>query len=387
MKEGTCMEFVVDKAYKKSKKNHEMKLLAGKEGLKNTVSWVHILENVEVKGYVKGDELIFTTGIICQNKDDLLEFVRGLCKFHASGLVINVGPYIEEISQEVIDYCNKHNFPLFTVPWHIQLVDVTRDICSQIVKIKQYESSAASIFKEILFSGKEVLNFIDDLNGFGFEKESNYCILLLEVLAENIGYVNKIVKNNIKLLLNQFCSKQNMFLRHKTIVIVVSEMNKNQVTELSSEILRFFTTQYSYSIRIGVGKRAENINGLTDSYASARQSLRLAKKWNKNIINYEDIGIYKILLDGKKAALKKIYEETIGALEVIDQTNNTDYVEFVKIYVNYNGSVQKLADELYVHRNTINYKIKQIKKLIDCDLNKMEDQFKIMLALKIQKIL
>ncbi|RDU24434.1 PucR family transcriptional regulator [Anaerosacchariphilus polymeriproducens] len=384
------MELEVEKVYKNSKKNYDMKLLAGKDGLKNHISWVHILESVSVNGYVKGNEFVFTTGIIFENKVGLLEFVKGLYNSHASGLAINIGPYIKEIPKDVIDYCNKQHFPLFTIPWNIYLVDITKDICSLIVKDKQLDFNASTIFKEILFSSVKSEKYRKELKEFGYDADSSYCTLSMTIVSGTPQITfnqSKFVKNNVIQILNRAYANHSVFVKNKTIIIILCDVNKQQLSEIINEIKKFFSTTYTLSIRVGVGKIIPQLNNLVESYESSRETLLLATKWKKQIINYEDIGIYKILLDGKKSELINIYQESIGALENIDEINKTDYVEFVKIYIKYNGSIRKLSDELYVHRNTINYKLKQIKKLIGYDLSKMEDLFKIMLALKIERIL
>ena len=71
-----------------------MRILAGENGTGNIVQWIHTLEDVETGGFIHGGELIFTTGIAQEGNEWLLEFVENLYEREASGLVVNVGPYI-----------------------------------------------------------------------------------------------------------------------------------------------------------------------------------------------------------------------------------------------------------------------------------------------------
>ena len=80
-----------------------MRILAGENGTGNIVQWIHTLEDVETGGFIHGGELIFTTGIAQKGNEWLLEFVENLYEREASGLVVNVGPYITSVPQEVID--------------------------------------------------------------------------------------------------------------------------------------------------------------------------------------------------------------------------------------------------------------------------------------------
>ena len=97
------------------------KVIAGKGGMDRPVRWVQMVENAEIAAFLDGDEVIITTGIAISEKGDLLELIKVAYKNNASGIIINIGPFIKEISKEVIDFCNKHNFPLLQAPWEVQM--------------------------------------------------------------------------------------------------------------------------------------------------------------------------------------------------------------------------------------------------------------------------
>ena len=64
--------------------------------------------------------------------------------------------------QEVIDYCNKENFPLFTLPWSVYIIDITYDFCRRIIENEKIETTAAEAFKNIILSpeqGKKYYSF------------------------------------------------------------------------------------------------------------------------------------------------------------------------------------------------------------------------------------
>ena len=73
-----------------------MKLVAGREGLSNLVDWVHVVEEMDYVHFLKGRELIITTGIKEPDDAQLLEFTQRVYATGASGLVFNVGRYIRQ---------------------------------------------------------------------------------------------------------------------------------------------------------------------------------------------------------------------------------------------------------------------------------------------------
>ena len=48
-----------------------------------------------------------------------------------------------------------------------------------------------------------------------------------------------------------------------------------------------------------------------------------------------------------------------------------------------NASVNKASAQMFIHRNTINYKIKKIEHILSCDLSSFEERFTLMLAIKL----
>ena len=69
-----------------------------------------MVEDIEVPDFLHGNELVFTTGIAHFGNEWLLDFVTGLKKSNASGIVVNIGPYIDSIPSKVIVYCEKTIF-------------------------------------------------------------------------------------------------------------------------------------------------------------------------------------------------------------------------------------------------------------------------------------
>ena len=55
----------------------------------------------------------------------------------ASVIVINVGPYVKSIDQDIIDFANEHDFPVLEVPWSVHMAEIMRIICFEITKQQQ----------------------------------------------------------------------------------------------------------------------------------------------------------------------------------------------------------------------------------------------------------
>jgi DNA-binding PucR family transcriptional regulator len=140
-------------------------------------------------------------------------------------------------------------------------------------------------------------------------------------------------------------------------------------------------------IYVGISPNDYGILSLARSYKRALAVLRIAKKQNKPQLHYNNMGINQLLIEVEDMkVLKKFYDDTIGKLENYDIKNQTNYVEILKKYIDKNNSVEQVAKETYVHRNTINYKIKKIKEILECELN-YKDILNLVLAFHIKEYL
>ena len=123
------------------------KLIAGHSGLDKKVSWAHILELTECRGYVNGDELILTTGAGWKNEKDSLVFIRNLIAKNVAALCIQLGSKfnsfrtVSDIPQEMLDEANQSEMPLIVFPEEhdCRYVDLVRNLHSMILN-KSYKT-------------------------------------------------------------------------------------------------------------------------------------------------------------------------------------------------------------------------------------------------------
>ena len=113
----------------------------------------------------------------------------------------------------------------------------------------------------------------------------------------------------------------------------------------------------------------------------------MCTKQDADILYYDTLGIEKILLSVKdRKVLSDIEKNTLGRLIQYDKNNGTDLYDFLKIYIKNDGSIKKTADDLFVHRNTVNYKISKIESIINMDITNLDNLLLIKMVLEIEKL-
>jgi len=383
------MSITVSKLCANAQANYVMKLIAGKAGLNNYVRWVHLIENADVSPFLHGNEMVFITGVGINSESHLMSFVEELTAKRCSALVINTGKYIKSIPESVKDFCDINSLPLFTVPWEVRLIDITYDFCHRIVTGEEIETALATALRNLIFSPENEAGYKPTLERRGYYQAMDYCIGICSIkstLSEED--MKKAALADMQKVLNT-CGKQfSFFFQDKNLVLVCPDCNEQDVRQLLSAFDSILTSRNNdISITCGISPSKQGYKAISDGYRKAVMALRVASLHGSKCTGYSDMGIYKLLVHIKDTSvLHEIYDETLGVLEEFDSTNGTDYMDTLRCYLENDSSVQEVARIMFVHRNTVNYKLRRIKEILGCELN-YEDKLRLMLSFFIKEFL
>ncbi len=374
----------------RAEKKYKLKLVAGKGGIENPVRWVHMVEDKEVPNFLHGGELIFTTGIAHNIDIWLINFVDSLKKKNASGLVVNIGPYISKIPPQVIVYCEQNDFPLFIVPWETRLIDMTYDFCRMIIADEKTEQSLSDTFKNLILNPANKDGYSTMLAKMGFRESSKYRVVTMGIYQNGKNITNKLI-SEMQVEFIKITKLNNLprgaFVWDKCMILVYQHITESDIGQLVASVSDFVASKDGLKIHIGFSESIDGYSKLAKIYKKSKSALRIAKIKDIPSVAYEDIGIYKLLFEVEsQSVLHDYYNVVMGDLVSYDKENNSDYCKTLLQYIENDGSVQKVAEINNSHRNTINYKMKKIKELLNTELD-IKSTAEIVLAFKIYNII
>ena len=172
-------------------------------------------------------------------------------------------------------------------------------------------------------------------------------------------------------------------------VFVFSNYSEEEMREIMLKMIMLLRMK-EYQFYVGSSINHSGVEQLTNAYVQAKKVVNLSERngWENQLVQYRELGVYQLLLAiDDKNTMKQYYDAKLGVLEKHDQNNGSDYLEFLKVYLNSNCSINDTADKLFIHRNTVVYKIKKINELLDCDLSELEVRVKLFLAIMLQNII
>ena len=173
------------------------------------------------------------------------------------------------------------------------------------------------------------------------------------------------------------------------IFYVLNDFSNDEIEsvaeKIQSEKERYISVNKLY---VAVSKTNNKLKSLPKTYRIVLRMLRLAVRADMTPMFYDRLEVKKLILAVDDISLlESIYNENLKKLEVYDRDDGTDYMSFLRLYLKYDGSVQRVAQETFVHRNTINYQLAKIKKIFGNNLKTFEERFKIILAFEVRDVL
>lgn len=380
----------------------EMKLVAGEVGLNREVLWTHMVDSDTISAFLQGQELTFTTGIGISEKLPLLKLVQEVYRNGASGIVINIGPYVDKIGQDVLDFANEKAFPVFEVPWKIHMAEIMRIICFAITKEQQSRIEVTAALNNAFLCPAQEELYVFPLMRKGYLADSVYTAVTIRVEVQK----NTVAGERMEQLYSQLgshlrCNYKRILCcaQEKQLVLVLCDYTGQERKHVLTYIFQHFCNELKKeeTAVFCVGNQAEELRQLHKSYETANQMAEVSALGRipgeevygrHKMIVYKNAGIFRILFALKDEEVMQEYvRDTVQPLLEYDALHHTDLAGVLQCYLRHDGSLQDTANELIVHRNTVNYKINKASEILEMDLTRLENRLEVMLGFGICQIL
>ncbi len=142
-------------------------------------------------------------------------------------------------------------------------------------------------------------------------------------------------------------------------------------------------------VRVGIGSLREGVAGLKASAAEARAALagQRRRSGHVEVIWFDDVGLQRVLRDWymSKSAQDAV-SELLAPLERLSPPRAHEAVRTLGTWLEEGGSAVATAARLYLHRNTVHYRITQIERILDVDLADPDTRLALSLACRARQL-
>jgi len=197
----------------------------------------------------------------------------------------------------------------------------------------------------------------------------------------------------INLLQDAFPDRQHDFIISvsDTDVAIIKEIppsgDAKYLQRIAESISKKLETELSAKPMIGIGVPARHLRELADRYKEAITSIEIGKVFDpdKSIISYENLGIgrliYQLPVTLCEIFLTEVFKK--NPIEALDKETLYTIDSFFENSLN----VSETSRKLFVHRNTLVYRLEKIKKITGLDLREFEHAVIFKVALMVKKYL
>ncbi|MBQ8562553.1 MAG: PucR family transcriptional regulator ligand-binding domain-containing protein [Firmicutes bacterium] len=364
-------------------------LIAGEGGLSNIVKYTTTMEMPDIRTWLNQDLLLITTGYAIRNNPGaLVKLVEDLADVGCAGLLIKK-EYIGYVPQKAISLSNRLNIPLIIFPDHLPFNALFVPLMKAISQDQNAQIQNSRLFMDMIAAHSMDSQALPlRAEALGWPKPPLRVIILeLEEQTEITEQIHEAVSGQLSAL---HAGSLTMFSGHSLTLLVSSGNSTEGLTTCLEEIIETIRTRFSLTARAGISAPVTTYSQIRQAYADAKDALQIGKILKKESFLHaiEDCRLEQSFFQFRgNTQLKEYLQTTLGAVAAYDRENGTELMKTLQELIGCMGVKTKTAEKLFLHRNTLQYRIHKIEELTGMNLSDSETLLRLAMMLKIKPFL
>lgn len=366
---------------------------------------VTIIESLKVNLWLQGGEFLLTSSSTLTNDSETqYQLINNLIKFNAVGLAIKIQDKEFEISKNILKFAQKSNFPIFTIPATTTYLDIMDSINNILFVEREAEFFKKNLAKHLLTTRLDLIS-IPHLQSFDWLKSDSKTVVFQIGPDTNWLMTYEATTNSqapnywqgMRHLLFKLISSLNYLIQQTVIkdFLYVDDVNKISIilffqqnikqsdveTALKKISKQLSSIEHIKSegrvIYYGLSKSVSLDNIMeANRQASFSHDINQFIDTGSNFIPYTCVEFYDIMTH---LTDPKITNNLVTHLQPIIE--NTQLMDTLKSFFRNNEHLKKTSKDLFIHVNTLRYRLEKIRNLTDLDYKKTGDKFKLFLGI------
>ena len=459
-------------------------VLAGRAGLDRRISAVNILEDADIVRWMRGGELLLTTGYtVREDPSALSRLIPALAERRLAGLVVKIGLYLDGLSPSAELEANRHDFPVIGLPADALFNDILSEVFGTILNRHAVELARSNAiharltavaleggsFRELAQAVAELVDrpvVIRDTHGHALaatdgvpdDPEAEQVARPIQVGGTHHGEVVvwtggipvqahelKTMEHAATVAATAIAQERAVVSseqRHRTLllmqlitrrpvdraeiarwaaamgwdmnvpraVVLVELGDEEGAVRVAGQAIEGLLARAAQnatspstivwglrsglalllepgtslatvcqslhgvlsrarpglSVMVAAGSVADTLDDLSRSYEEATSTLALGRELHGRdfVLEHEELGVYRLLSRLSTDDLRHHCRSAIGPLFDYDRGHNGDLVHTLDVFLRCEGNRVRAAEELFIHYNTLRYRLSQIDKLV-----------------------
>ena len=170
-------------------------------------------------------------------------------------------------------------------------------------------------------------------------------------------------------------------------IIIVKELKDTDTFEDMNQTARMLVDMLNAEamsqVRVSYGNPVSEIKSVSRSYKEAKMALEVGKIFyaDKNVVPYNNLGIGRLIYQLPIPLCEMFMTEVFG--ENLPDTFDEETLTTINKFFENNLNVSETSRQLYVHRNTLVYRLEKLEKSTGLDIRKFDDALTFKIALMV----
>ena len=181
-------------------------------------------------------------------------------------------------------------------------------------------------------------------------------------------------------------NKHHFFTISRNEIIILYNYYKNEKISSSIELLKNdILKKTKLNFKFGIGTNSSDYKDLKLSYRNAKEILKISDVFStsESVFEYEKMDLELLFMNLKNSNIETFKKK---CLKNFSLKEIKEFSVILSVYEKFNGSITKTSEELFMHKNTLQYKLAKIKKISGYDPRNLRDFTVLSLAFKLWTI-
>lgn len=244
---------------------------------------------------------------------------------------------------------------------------------------KQFDRN--NFMQNILLGNLLIVDMYNQARKFHVEQVERV-VYVIEVEGRKDTYIVELVKGMFGGSSTDFVIE----VDEQSIIVVkdVREMHDEEALDnVAKMMVDNLHSEAMVRVRVGYGNRVINFQDITKSYQEAKMAIEVGKIFyaGKETLSYSRLGIGRLIYQIPMSLCEMFIREIFGE-EIPDVFSEENTITIQKFFEN-NLNISETARQLFVHRNTLVYRLERLEKIIGLDIRKFEDAMTFKIAMMV----
>lgn len=256
-----------------------------------------------------------------------------------------------------------------------------------------YDGLIKNLINNEFDSKESLIKAVNKIQDFKLNIENKFICICIKQEKGNSTFYNDREKISTNFLLNLSKDKSIFGILDDNTIVLLYDVEEYK-TDIVKKVKRDFDGIFKHikdnfahrNIKLGIGNVVKDIYSIRHSYIGALKAVDIGSYIYRNgeMIAYEDLGPFSLLR--LESIQEKNFEDVFIYIKpLLDEPDSDELILTLETYLECESNCNVAAKHLYIHSNTVRYRIAKIQQLCNIDLEDPIERLKVELTLKFTK--